>query len=228
MVTALRSPSISNRTEIQNNTMKKLLLLIALTIICACNSNEYDVKAIRSAIKSQISDYPESTLKDLYKNFFQDAFGPGHLMSDAVDAEQKMRAYLESECEYSLTTPPSSLPYYQTTGWHGRFYRVSLSVINDGKVPFDTYFDAFMESAAKFILPDVKDWAEEWNVIESLIVKYFPDLPGYAEDSADIKALLESGNYASHHSRQFNEAYNPHYRLIEKSIFESRILPLLK
>ena len=47
----------------------------------------------------QMTDYPESTLKDIYKNFFQDAFGPGHLMSDAEDAEKRMEAYLRSECE---------------------------------------------------------------------------------------------------------------------------------
>lgn len=41
-------------------------------------------------------------------------------------------------------------------------------------------------------------------------------------------AILNQGQFASHHSAAFNEAYHPHYRLIEKTIFEIELLPLLE
>lgn len=208
--------------------MKRTAILLAMLLCCACAHNEYDIKAIRSSVRTQMTVYPASTLKDLYKNFFQDAFGPGHLMAGDDEGLEKMRTYLSSECEYARTSTPTSLPYYESIGWHGRFYRVSLSVINDGKVPFDTFLEAFMESARQFTLPPVEEWAKEWEVIENVIVEEGYNLPGFENDSRDIADLLAGGGYASHHSRQFDEAYAPHYRLIEKEIFESRILPLLE
>lgn len=40
--------------------------------------------------------------------------------------------------------------------------------------------------------------------------------------------ILDQGKYASHHSIAYNEAYHPHYRLIEKTIFEKELLPLIE
>ena len=39
---------------------------------------------IRAAVENQLKAYPKSTLQDLYKNFFQDYFGPGHIVSDTT------------------------------------------------------------------------------------------------------------------------------------------------
>lgn len=210
--------------------MKQFLYLILAIIIAGCKtagSVSSDKESIKNAIDRQMSDYPESTLRDVYKNFFQDAFGPGHLMSDAKDAEARMADYLRSECEEAKADVDHS-PYYLRTGWHGRFYRVNLSVINDGKVPFDTFLYAFMQSARDFTLPKVKDWSKEWSEIEKVFNVCGYQVPGYKEDSHAIKQLLGQGRYAIHHSERYNKAYHPHYRLIEKNIFEQQILPLLK
>ena len=53
-------------------------------------------------------------------------------------------------------------------------------------------------------------------------------LPDFEADSEAIRALLKEGQYASHHSRQYENAYHPHYRLIEKGIFEKELLPLIQ
>lgn len=186
-----------------------------------------DRQQIEAAVVQQMTDYPESTLKDIYKNFFQDAFGPGHLMSDAEDAEKRMEAYLRSECaEAESDVDPS--PAYVKTGWHGRFYRVNLSVINDGCVPFDTFLKAFLESARCFTLPSMEEWGREWAMIEDVVRSCgYAMLPDFEADSEAIKDLLERGEYASHHSLRYEKAYHPHYRLIEKEIFERNLLPLL-
>lgn len=210
--------------------MKKIILAIFCSCLLACGNNQMfsdaDLAKIKSAVEQQMRDYPASTLKDVYKNFFQDSFGPGHLMSDQSDAVQRMSDYLRSECEQAeLDVDPS--PYYVKTGWRGNFYRVNLSVINDGKVPFDTFLQAFIESAESFSLPKVEDWRREWAEIERIYLSCeFADSE-YETDSAAIQTLLAGGEYASHHSRAYEEAYHPHYRLIEKNIFEERLLPLI-
>lgn len=185
-----------------------------------------DRQMIMAAIGQQMADYPESTLKDIYKNFFQDALGPGHLMSGDADAEERMKKYLRRECEAAQSDIDPS-PYYVRTGWHGRFYRVNLSVINEGKVPFDVFMGAFMESAGSFEIPEIEDWKSEWGMIENVLMECGYELPDFSEDSAAIHDMLDRGEYAGHHSRQYQKAYHPHYRLIEKDIFDREILPLL-
>ena len=183
--------------------------------------------ATGDAIRSQMQSYPESTLKDVYKNFFQDAFGPGHLMGADDDAVKSMRQYVMEECEVAKGQP-SVCPDYELTGWKGRFYRVDLRVINDGRVPLDVFMDAFMESARQFRLPDVEKWAREWDVICRETKRLNPDIKEFSRDSVAIRTMLSEGKYASHHSEEYNQAYHPHYRLIERRIFEKELLPLIK
>ncbi len=200
-----------------------LLLLLFFTVFLT----EAQDASIRQAIVQQVETYPASTLKDIYKNFFQDAFGPGHLMSNAPDAERRMRNYLEQECE-EAKKDSNPCPDYELTGSHGRFYRVNLSVINDGRVPMDIFLSAFMKSAAQFSLPKVEDWKQEWIAIEKCIKDLGYRFPDQAQDSAAIMNILDQGQYASHHSTAYNVAYHPHYRLIEKTIFEKELLPLIE
>lgn len=182
---------------------------------------------ITKAIRHQMQSYPESRLKDLYKNFFQDAFGPGHLMTDGTDARSQARAYLEREVQ-EAKNEPALIPLYEQIGYKGQFLRVSLQVINDGLIPFDDYFDAFFLSAQEFTLPSLESWKEEWALIERLIRAEVKTLPFMEEDAQAIQELLQSGAYASHHSLEYEKAYHPHYRLIKRDIFQERLLPLLE
>lgn len=210
--------------------MKRFISIMLVLACAACGTttgNKSDRELIGEAIAIQMKDYPQSTLKDVYKNFFQDAFGPGHLMSDADDAQERMSNYLRNECELAKTDVDPS-PYFVKSGWHGRFYRVNLSVINEGKVPFDVFLSAFMESAKIFVLPEIEDWSKEWSVIEDVFKEGGYEGSGFSEDSTAIRNLLDNGEYVSHHSEQYEKAYHPHYRLIEKSVFEDKILPLLR
>lgn len=186
-----------------------------------------DTAAVSRAIGYQTKTYPASTLKDIYKSFFQDAFGPGHLMGDDMSAVSNAIDYLRGECQIAREET-SLCPEYEDAGTTGRFVRVNLSVITSDKVPFDIFADAFIRSAKSFRLPDIDDWKHRWAEIEEIIYRKGLSLKDMDKDAADIHSLLESGRYASHHSRAYEQAYHPHYRLIERSIFEAEILPLLK
>ena len=116
------------------------LTLFLLFCLCLSATEKKDFeKAVREAVSWQMQTYPKSTLKDLYKNFFQDKFGPGHIISDTTAAGNYLRRELASytECTGEIAEP---------TGWEGNFLRVNLSVIKNGRVPYNIFFDAFVRS----------------------------------------------------------------------------------
>lgn len=172
---------------------------------------------VQEAVAAQIKRYPASTLMDLYKSFFQDRFGPGHLISTEPDAKIKARNYIELECKAEKQEPSLCLPIEQT-GTEGRFYRVSLSLLVNGTISTDLFLEAFLQSASQFQLPPIEEWATEWNEIERAIRHMHLNLPHYRHDARLIRKILRKGQYAIHHSQEYNDAYHPHYRLIEKSL----------
>lgn len=187
--------------------------------LLACE-NGLEKEAIRMAVGRQMSQYPCSTLRDLYKNFFQDRFGPGHLIDNVAAAGR----YLRSELNSSDTLMG---PVYEPTGYQGNFYRVNLSVVKEGIVPYRIFLDAFVRSVNGIEPVPVEEWAKEWQIIESVISEMNLQLPHYERDKQEIAELLQAGKYVMHHSQGFAEAYDPHYRIIEKTVFEKEILPLI-
>jgi hypothetical protein len=89
------------------------------------SSKDTKSERIRTAVENHLEAYPKSTLQDLYKHFFQDYFGPGHIVSDTSSAG----AYLDRELALFEQAPGA---YYEPTGYNGNFYRVNLSVIKRG------------------------------------------------------------------------------------------------
>lgn len=176
---------------------------------------------IRKAVIEQMRAYPKSTLRDLYKNFFQDRFGPGHMISDTTVAG----AYLREEL---ATATRLDGQCYEPTGYEGNFYRVNLSLVKDGIVPYGVYFDAFVRSVNGVHPISVEAWKEEWRTIGSVISGMDLHLDGYEQDRQEIDSLLEQGKYVMHHSRTFIDTYDPHYRIMEKEIFNEEILPLIE
>lgn len=199
-------------------------LVWAIIMMCASCSNRKETdsfeKAVERALAYQMREYPESTLKDIYKNFFQDKYGPGHLLSDTAVAGAYLRRELDSYTEITG-------PYFEPTGWQGNFYRVNLSVIKQGLVSYDDFFSAFVRSVQGITLTPISEWKKEWTCILAIIEREYPSIPEIENDSRAISALLDSGGYVVHHSENFEKKYSPHYRIIEKSIFETEILPRL-
>ena len=197
-----------------------ILLAVAAMVLFACNRVNPTHEKIRQSVKRQLELYPESTLRDLYKNFFQDRFGPGHIIADNSAADRYLRYELNSADGFEGLD-------YEPTGYEGRFYRVNLGVIADGRVPYDKYFDAFVRSVNGITPISIEEWSKEWHEIDSVIMTMGLDLENMAHDRAEIKALIDGGDYVMHHSQRFNDHYQPHYRIIERTIFENEILPLL-
>lgn len=199
--------------------MRKILLILAI----ACSFNLFgqsiDTVAMRSAIEMQLVTYPESTLQDIYKSFYQEHFGPGHIISDTASA----RRYLMRELS---EMGKNQSPYFEPTGSQGDYVRVYLSAVADNLITAEQLLDAFIRSANSRQEPAVS-WLEKWEAIVSIIQANKIELEGFETDLPLLTAAAQN-NQAVHHSRRYNEAYHPHYRIVERNIFERELRQALK
>lgn len=193
-------------------------VVLTLAIFCSCG-REGDKDGIRRAVQIQLDLYPELTLTDLYKSFFQAEFGAGHIVTDTAAAG----SYLD----YELTLPDSSAVLYEPIGPDASYYRVHLNCVQRGYISRMQLFDAFLRGVRPVTESEIADWIVTWHQIESVIDGMNLELANYNEDKVFIGRILSAGEYAVHHSGVFNEKYNPHYRIVRGDIFEREILPCL-
>ena len=177
---------------------------------------------IRGFVSRQMETYLESRLLDIYKSCFQDYMGAEHLVSD----RQRVKAYLDEELQ--TTSLDDLMPwYYEPCGVYGQYIRVSIRAIKENLITEDLLLDAFIRSANSEKRPSVESWRDEWHKIISTIDQMEIGLPRLGQDRAFIDSILTVGKYAISHSPEYREAYRPHYRIVEKGIFEREIKPLL-
>ena len=198
--------------------MRKVLLLV----ICLVFSMFMVAQDVQCFVSRQLETYPQSRLLDIYKSCFQDYMGAEHLVSD----HESVKAYLDQEL---LTTSlDEMLPwYFEPCGINGQYVRVSLRVVKENLISEELLLDAFVRSANAEFRPTVGSWHYRWQKIQDEIDQMQLGLPHYQEDKAFIGSVLAAGKYAIGHSPDYREAYHPHYRIVEKTIFERELKPLL-
>jgi hypothetical protein len=198
--------------------MKKgLLLSFALIMSIAISAQD-----IEGFVNRQMQTYPKSRLLDIYKSCFQDYMGAEHLVSD----RQRVKAYLDEEL--NTTSIDDLMPwYYEPCGIDSSYYRVSIRTIKEDIITEDQLLDAFIRSANSETRPSVESWSEHWHKMIGTIDQMKLDLPNYQEDKQFIDSVLSAGKYAISHSPDYRETYHPHYRIVERSIFEREIQPLI-
>lgn len=194
-------------------------MVLALACSFSLFGQPIDTVAMRSAIERQLTTYPESTLQDIYKSFYQEHFGPGHIISDTATA----RRYLMLELSEMGKT---ASPYFEPTGSQGYYVRVYLSAIADSLITAERLLDAFIRSANLW-QESAASWLDKWEAIVSIIQTNKMEIGNF---ETDLPLLTEAArnNQAVHHSSRYNEAYHPHYRIVERGIFEIELKPSLK
>ena len=206
--------------------MKKgLLLSIALimSIVISAQESGEDQLSIEGFVNRQMQNYPKSRLLDIYKSCFQDYMGAEHLLSD----RQRVKAYLDEEM--NTTSLDDLMPwYYEPCGIDSSYYRVSIKTIKEGFITEDQLLDAFIRSANSETRPSVESWSNRWHMIIGTIDRMKLDMPNYQEDKQLIDSVLSVGKYAISHSPDYREVYHPHYRIVERSIFEKEIKHLIE
>ena len=195
----------------------------ALVIICLLCSIVLQAQDIDGFVNKQLQTYPHLRLLDLYKSCFQDYMGAEHLVSD----RQRVKAYLDEEL--NTTSIDDLMPWnYEPCGIDSNYYRVSIRTIKESVISEDLLLDAFIRSANSKKRPTVESWRDRWNVIIGTIDQMQLGLPYYHQDKAFIDSILSIGRYAISHSPEYREAYHPHYRIVERGIFERELKPLIE
>ena len=198
--------------------MKKRVLLFA----CLMVSLFLSAQDIDSFVHKQLESYPQSRLLDIYKSCFQEYMGAEHLVSD----RQKVKAYLDEELA-TTSSDALMLWYYEPCGIDGNYVRVSLRVIKENLISEELLLDAFIRSANGGNRPSLESWKDRWHVIIGTVDQMGLNLPQYAEDKQFLDSILSMGKYAISHSPEYRDAYRPHYRIVERGIFEREIKPLI-
>ena len=196
--------------------MRKLLILALAISLVSCESKmENEVK---KAVKFQMRNYPESTLQDIYKNFFQDAFGPGHLLKDPeaslISLQEELSNFERSKLK----------PLIEPLGYEHKFVRVDLDVIKKDIVHYEDFARAFIESGDYFSVPNLEEWIDEWQQILEIIESLDLNIPNFEAEKEILNEMLKNGEYVVHHSQQYIDSYDPHYRIIQKDIFDKELL----
>ena len=200
-------------------SMKKLILLSIILIV----SVSVSAQDIPEFVIRQMETYPQSRLLDIYKSCFQDYMGAEHLVTD----RQQVKAYLDEEL--NSTTLEDLLPWlYEPCGVEGNYVRVSIRTIKEGIISADFLLDAFIRSANLGNRPSVESWRYRWHEILEVIDTMDLNYPNYKVDKLFIDSILSVGKYAISHSPEYREAYHPHYRIVERNIFDREILTLIK
>ena len=206
-------------SKMKRMTVMKKLLLFSLLLL-HINAMAQGIEAF---VNQQMTAYPESHLLDIYKSCFQDYMGAEHLVPDS----EKAKAYLMKEL---ATVNLNELQpwYYEYCGVDGRYVRLSLRTVLENRITTDVLLDAFIRSANARKRPSVGKFARRWHKIIDTIEDMNLDLPDYEREKLFLDSIIAKGKYATSHSEAYRKAYNPHYRIVERSIFEKELMPLLQ
>lgn len=163
---------------------------------------------IEEAVALELSYHPQASLKDIYKNFFQDQFGPGHIISNPTKALD----YLQNEIKNATIFDSMDFHYL---GYQHHFVRINLKLVKDRKVPTDKFFDLFYNSTKSVVTVPVNNWHNKWKQILLIIKGMNLKIQDFDKDEFQIEDNLQKGIYVGHHSDGYEELYHPHYRIVD-------------
>ena len=170
----------------------------------------------------QIKNHPNQTLQDVYKSCYQDEYGPGHLIANESSAIKSLYSEINSiENDYDPIT------LFEQTGLKGNYLRVDLTLIRDGKIPFFVLFRALVFSAKIGGQKTDENWDKIWSEIVEAIKKSDLKFENFEKDLEELDKISKSDDKVVHHSDMYEKIYHPHYRIIEKNVFDNVIKPFI-
>ena len=202
------------------NFLYKVIILIILSVKIIGKNNE--LKRDLSILIEQIKNHPNQTLQDVYKSCYQDEYGPGHLIANESSS---MNYILEEINTMEKDYNPPTL--FEQTGLDGNYIRVDLTLVKDGTIPFFILFKALLISADIGSKKTDEGWADIWSNIVDEIKNSSLEFPNFEEDMKNLDNISKSEDKVVHHSDLYENTYHPHYRIIEKNVFNKYIKPFI-
>ena len=198
---------------------KLFLLFIFLNITI---NKEISLKRDLSILKEQIKNHPLQTLQDVYKSCYQDEYGPGHIIAD----ESSSINYLITETN-SIENNYNPPTLFEPTGLDGNYIRVDLLLIKNTTIPFFVLFKSLLISAEIGSQKTDDGWEEIWSDIVEEIKNSDLKFDNFEEDVERLANISKSDDKVVHHSDLYENTYHPHYRIIEKEVFEKYLKPFI-
>jgi hypothetical protein len=192
--------------------MKTSLFLLLIFSVVSSYATDRE-KQIRQFVNDELKHYPEAHLTDLYKNYFQDAYGPGHLIPDTTSAGN----YLSWELQQPEWTDTLLC---QPLGTNHDFYRINLLLVKNHVIPRDTLLLGMVKSVPLARNPAIESWKLEWAEVLQVIKRMNLNLPDMQSEEKQISKNLAKGDVVAHHSKHYEEKYNPHYRIVHRKVLE--------
>ena len=149
-------------------------------------------------ILNEIKLHPLLKEEDLVKLIYQRIYGPSHILFNIENG----RKYLVNE----LNNLPSIK--YDDIEISENIIRISLHNITD----INSFFDVLIETA-NLMNGTFKEYINEINNL----VEYIKE--NNLTFDTDKIILLAKTNQPVHHSKEYNEAYAPHYRIVNKDLY---------
>ncbi len=191
--------------------MNRFAIYIILAVVAV--SCKQPATITEEFVSSEFATFPESRFVDIYKSFFQDAYGPGHLIPDTTHAGIYLSEDLLNE------NWPDTM-FWQATGINHDFYRINLVLVKNGTIPRDTFLLAMLESATLARKPEISDFKNQVKELYDAVKKQHPDLPDLEKDKDAIDAQLDKSEVMMHHSEHYLQTYQRRYRIVHNSVFE--------
>ena len=181
------------------------ILFVGITTNKSVSQNKED--KIQKTILNELTIHPKATLIDIYKNFFQGAFGPAHMINNPQSVIEYIKEELQDNSPYDSVL-------WQKVGFDNRFVRVNLSLIKDSTISLEKLADAFIKTAKHRKQPSLNSWKKEWQLIIKVLNQMNISVANFEADKIYLQNMLNKRKMVIHHSKIFIKEYNPHYRII--------------
>ena len=169
---------------------------------------------MKRVLERHLAARREMRARDVYKLFYQAAFGVEHLLTDTAG----VRAYLLEELS-GLDTLTVGEDLLERISMDGEMVRVNLRPFKALNLPPDLLVQAMFRSAAE-TRPDTLLFYRWWHEYTSLL---WSGLIGpIPADLQEWDRRVQEGDLSPvHHSEPYMKAYRPAYRVVRRAVIES-------
>jgi hypothetical protein len=172
----------------------------------------------REVVLSHISRYPLAQIEDLYKLTYQAAFGSEH----AVKGINSARKWLLREINQLEEGSAESL--FDPISADGQILRVHLRPYLETGADPELLIEAFVKTANEY-RGSLELLLNYWKIVE-----YTVEICEILSEPARLRLFFSKmeadGFPAVHHSRPYQENYNPHYRVVSRDYLPPDIMNL--
>lgn len=165
-----------------------------------------------------LAHYPLLKAVDIYKLIHQGVFGPGHIIENP---EQARKALEQEFAEIRRRCCVSELDRTEPLDPEGKLVRVNLETLRSIPDVVDVLVPILLETS-RTVSPDPRLMRQRLAEAIEWCARELPEEAGWLAEMADAAPVEEFP--ALHHSKVYQTAYQPSYRVVRLDLAE----PLLR